>query len=173
MTNEIWKPVVDYEGLYEVSNLGRVRSIPRSRCKGKILKQLPGGRRGDLQVALHNMDKGKTKRVALLVASSFLGPKPENMETCHNDGNFTNNEISNLRYDTHQGNVDDQILHGTRKYCESHWNSKLTNEKVSEIKSRLGYRNVTALAREFGVSRRVIRAISTGETWSMLEENKL
>ncbi|MFJ4107914.1 NUMOD4 motif-containing HNH endonuclease [Oerskovia enterophila] len=115
---EVWLPAVGYEGLYEVSNHGRVRSLDRidangRRRKGRILlpvKNLKGGR---LRVDLY---RGGQKRMLLihrLVLMTFVGPAPDGMEACHNDGNHTNNAPNNLRWDTSSANKLDSVRHGT------------------------------------------------------------
>lgn len=123
---ERWLPVPDWEHLYEVSDEGRVRSLTRidhlGRCfKGRILKP---GRRGDdgrTHVMLSGDGRQVTRNVATLVALAFLGPREPGTEVCHNDGDPGNSMLSNLRYDTHGGNMQDMRLHGT--------NSQLNREE--------------------------------------------
>lgn len=111
-TKEEWRPVVGYEGLYEVSNLGRVRSLPRTmktrhgkpenryHLKGRILKQIRTSR-GYLVVML---GKGNQAFVHRLVLSAFV-PNPENKPFCdHIDADRTNNIVSNLRWATYSEN---------------------------------------------------------------------
>lgn len=116
--NEEWRSVVGHEGSYEVSSLGRVRSLDRMVpsahgseriARGRVLK--PGQVRGRHQYV--NLGKGNSQYVHALVASAFLGAKPVGLEICHNDGDATNNSVENLRYDTHQGNYMDMFVHGT------------------------------------------------------------
>ncbi|WP_336653065.1 MULTISPECIES: NUMOD4 domain-containing protein [unclassified Leucobacter] len=108
---ETWEVVVGYEGLYEVSDTGRVRN-----AHGRILKLSPTSNGKYLKVDLSNArGKRATKRVHRLVAEAFLGPAPAPGMTdcCHNDGNGHNNAVSNLRWDTRAGNIHDKDLHGT------------------------------------------------------------
>lgn len=104
MNEEIWRPIEGYEGLYEVSNTGRVRSVDRyiKTCyeayklqKGKILN--PGkNTNGYLQVVLHCNGKCKTINVHKLVAQAFL-PNPDNLPMInHKDEDKTNNNVTNL-----------------------------------------------------------------------------
>lgn len=101
---EIWKDIEDYKGLYQVSNLGRVRSLDRIDAlgrlrKGKVLAyNLVGA--GYLQVGLHRDGKVEQKLVHRLVSEAFL-PNPDNLpEVNHKDEDKTNNNISNLEWCT-------------------------------------------------------------------------
>lgn len=121
MTNtlhEQWLPVVGWEGLYEVSDQGRVRSVERivqfgattRRVKSTILK--PGKNlRGVLYVNLSN-GNAHNKRVHQLVLEAFVGPRPPGMEGCHLDDNKENNAVTNLRWDTHSANMFDMVRNG-------------------------------------------------------------
>ena len=117
---ESWLPIAGYEGSYEVSDLGRVRSLDRlvphgarlMRVDGRILKQLVNSRSGYLAVSLCLGGKNHTFTVHRLVANAFLGPRPELLECCHSNGDPLDNRAANLRWDTHQANVDDAVAHG-------------------------------------------------------------
>ena len=121
-TSERWKPVTGYEGIYEVSDHGLVRSLDRTinysngqirRHKGKILSTPLGQRTGYPFVSLHNHGECQVRTVHSLVAETFIGTRPEGMEVCHNDGDRTNNHLDNLRYGTSSDNNLDQLRHGT------------------------------------------------------------
>lgn len=116
-TFEEWRPVVGYEGAYEVSNLGRVRSLPRVvmrgangplPVRGRILKQVRS-QEVYRQVGIG----GRPRRVHHLVAEAFIGPRPPGLEICHNNGDGADNRASNLRYDTKSANELDRVRHGT------------------------------------------------------------
>lgn len=120
---ERWRDIFGYEGLYKVSDWGRVRSLDRivrhkrfgtMRVKGRILRlALSGSYSKYLSVNLYKAGVQTTTRVHRLVAAAFLGPCPDGMEVCHNDGNSVNNIISNLRYDTRANNCLDRRREGT------------------------------------------------------------
>lgn len=100
MNEEIWKPVVGYEGLYEVSSYGRVRSLDRYDSKnrfwkGRILKLSDDGR-GYLDVQLCSNGKVKHHLVHRMVAQAFI-PNPDNLpQVNHRDEDKTNNRVENL-----------------------------------------------------------------------------
>lgn len=118
---ERWLPVPGHEGWYEVSDLGRVRSVHRTVvCRnGRVIR-----RRAQLLVATLN-DQGRPhvtlrkpgsrvhRKVHSLVLSAFVGPRADGMEACHGDGNPANNRLENLRWDTRRGNRLDAVRHGT------------------------------------------------------------
>ena len=105
---EIWKAVPGYEGLYEVSDLGRVRSFARG-VNGRLLK--PGkASNGYFTVCL---GRGKSRTLHSLVAEAFIGPKPSGQEVLHKDGTRTNNCVHNLRYGTRAENIRDAVVQGT------------------------------------------------------------
>lgn len=120
--SEIWKPVVGYEGYYEVSDHGRVRSLTRIvttsdgrtwEQPGRILRPGVSGERSPRQVvSLHREGHGRSHLVHRIVLQSFVGPCPDGMEGCHNDGDPQNNWLSNLRWDTSSENNLDTVRHG-------------------------------------------------------------
>lgn len=127
MTEE-WRPVTDYEGVYEVSNLGNVRSITRSvpagggrmrLAEGRVLSiYMPPNHYG--KVRLKSDGVGSTKNVHRLVAEAFLGPCPDGMEVCHRNGDRYDNRAENLRYGTHSSNQLDQAEHGVGQAAKTH-----------------------------------------------------
>ena len=117
MTEEIWRPIVGYEGLYEVSSYGRVRSLDRYDNKnhfrkGLIMKQNDSGNgRGYMSVILCLNGKIKKYLVHRLVAQAFI-PNPDNLpEVNHKDENPGNNNVTNLEWCDHSYNIN----YGTRK----------------------------------------------------------
>jgi hypothetical protein len=112
---ERWLPVSDYEGLYEVSDQGRVRSLthqtPKGIRYGRRLK-VPL-RNGYPRVGLYREGVQVTRMVHDLVTAAFLGPRPEGTEVRHLDGNPQNATRTNLAYGTHGENQFDQVRHGT------------------------------------------------------------
>lgn len=119
--DERWVFIPDGENYYEVSSHGRVRSRDRSTTdkrgrvyhrKGVELKQT-ADKKGYKIVRLSLSGKKISKRVSRLVLEAFVGPCPEGMVACHNDGDKINNHLSNLRWDTPAENNLDKVRHGT------------------------------------------------------------
>lgn len=122
---EVWKPVVGFEGLYKVSNLGRVKSLCKTRRNGtgwivrkeRLLKPCLIGRVGKsrhLMVNLRRNGVAHGKYVHRLVLEAFVGPCPIGKEARHYpDRNTSNNRISNLQWGTKPEQYQDRIKHGT------------------------------------------------------------
>lgn len=117
--DEQWRPISGYEGIYEVSNHGRVRSLDRvsaqgGRLTGRLRKpDAVTSRSGHLRVALCRDGKVRRWFVHRLVLTAFLGAPSIEMQACHNDGDPTNNVLTNLRWDTASANARDRLRHGT------------------------------------------------------------
>lgn len=110
-----WRPVVGYEGLYSVSDQGRVWSVPRIDALGRFR----GGRflttkSGDpyTQVTLSRDGKWRSLNVHTLVLTAFVGPRPAGMQGCHGNGDPRDNRLENLRWDTPRANNFDTVAHG-------------------------------------------------------------
>lgn len=164
---EKWRPVVGYEGYYEVSNLGKVKRVaPGTRTfVGRLMKHHVGiGGKGYLSVFLSVDGVSKRCYVHRLVLEAFVGKVPKGMQCCHNDGDVTNNSVSNLRWDTAKGNASDRVKHGTELYGEQKPNAKLTEKKVRFIRN---YPEVSGaeMAELFGVTRKTISHIRRGKSW--------
>lgn len=110
---EVWKDIKGYEGLYQVSNLGRVRSLDLVRTewdgtkklyKGKVLKGVTQ-KLGYIAFDLYKDGKRKNIRCHVLVAKSFLSDMSANLVVNHKDGNKANNNVNNLEWITFKENV--------------------------------------------------------------------
>ena len=102
--NEIWKDIEGYEGLYQISNMGRIKSLPRNTTKGGIIKTgyLPSGYEN---APLCKNGKRKNNLVHRLVAKAFVKNPYNYQEINHKDRNPANNMFSNLEWCTHKDNI--------------------------------------------------------------------
>ena len=120
-TSERWLPVPGYEGAYEVSDFGRVRGVDREvRCRGGKLRRHRGrvlaatpDWYGYPRVMLKVGGQRKDKKVHQLVLEAFVGPCPEGMECCHDNGDPSDPRLINLRWGSHSDNMLDMARHGT------------------------------------------------------------
>ena len=189
MTKEQWLAVVGYEGYYEVSNFGRVRSVRRlvRSSKGKnsmrislphVLSQGQSDHYGRLLVSLSKKGYAKSHLVHRLVLFAFVGPCPKGMECRHfPDRDPTNNHIDNLSWSTHAQNMKDQDFHQTRNYGvsrgEKNGNSKLTVTIAKQIRQLYQSNNYTQimLATMFGISQALVsRLINYPNLWHIEAE---
>lgn len=169
---EHWKPVAGYEGLYEVSDFGSVRSIPRIDTSGKhrqgrILK--PAGQYP--MIGLSKGSKVTTFAIHELVLRAFVGPAPKGHVCCHWDGNPWNNGIGNLRWDTRQANGADMIRHGRAKSTgmpgEKNPRAYLSVKLVLKIRAlKAKGLSPQKIANQVGTTRWNVRQILSGKNWS-------
>lgn len=171
--NEAFKPVVGYEGLYEVSNLGNIKILSSGMIKVNTLEKV-----GYWVVKLQKQRISKTHRVHRLLAEAFMD-NPENKRTVnHIDGNKSNNTLSNLEWATHSENSKHAFETGLSKppvgisqqvKGEDHFKSKLTEQDVIYIRKNCkengGEMSNAALARKFDVTRNAIGKIVKRVNW--------
>jgi hypothetical protein len=185
---EEWRPVVGYEGLYEVSDQGRVRSLDRTchdknglakKFKGKILKNIKKvntyGQYYVVRLPRKANDGHFNAYVAHLVLEAFICLRPKGMECCHCDGNSLNNCVSNLRWDTPAENTKDKYLHGNILWGTRNHQAKLNEQQVREIRSKYRFyssraSNAKQLSQEYGVTTGTITRIARGDAWSYLDQ---
>ena len=170
--NETWLPIPGYEGIYEASNQGRIRSLDRfvnhglgsakRKIKGRVLKCNPGNH-GYPAVNLYKDGKVTFLCVHRLIALTFIGPCPKDHEVAHNDGNRLNPKASNLRYATRAENMQDAIKHGTAAVGYNNRMAKLSPEQVSAIKN--DNRTLKAIATEYGISRSSVSHVRNEKTY--------
>lgn len=158
---EVWKPVVEFEGLYEVSSLGRVRNT-----NGYVLKPRLSNS-GYHRVALSKNCTYSHRTVHRLVLAAFSGKPGEGVEGRHLDGDRTNNCLSNLAWGTKLENASDRIAHGRQVRGSKVRIAKLNERRVQIIKWLLakGEMSQQRIANLFGVSQTKISAIKLGHTW--------
>jgi len=150
---ENWRPVVGYEGLYEVSDLGRVKSLGRPGWPGRIFAKTVSPTVGYIQASLSRCGKAKLFMVHSLVLAAFVGPRPRGMEACHNNGVRTDCSLANLRYDTRRGNNADKWKHGTAVIGEKCHTAKLTEADVRAMRAEWASgADCATLGRKYGIT---------------------
>ena len=139
---ELWKDVPGYEGLYKVSNFGRVKSMPRGGFKGGFLGNEDN--EGYIKVTLSKDGKIKNFSVHRLVASLFLEKEPGKDFVNHKDENPSNNNVDNLEWCTSKENAN----YGSRNYKLS-----LKNGKTVEcVETGCRFRSANFAAKVLGLS---------------------
>ncbi len=170
-SSETWRDVPGYEGKYQVSNLGRVRSLDRRvRCahnatrtiKGRVLKPSGSKYNPHLTVVLGHGKNGSL--VHQLVAAAFLGPHPKGQEVRHLDGNPLNNRADNLAYGTRTENILDVLRIGKT------WRGSITIEQAREIRKRLEKGQTAAsIARELNVKPAAVYKLKERRSFQWLD----
>lgn|SRR5699024_7690809 len=172
---EIWKDVVGYESKYQVSNLGRVKSLDRPvkysdgvirRHKGRILKGDISAR-GYIRVLLCSDDTSERFLVHRLILSTFTGIYPEDKQVNHIDGNPRNNHLDNLEWCTPSENTIHALENNLRVVGDRHHYSKLTEKDVRDIRNIYAKGGTTHrnLAKEYNVHRRTIERVINKRFW--------
>ena len=157
---EEWRDVVCFEGLYKVSNFGRIQTVKT----GKIKEQTISKADNRPYLSLWKNNKIKVCRPHKLVMEAFVGMRPEGLECCHNDGNPQNNHLSNLRWDTPKNNHADKVKHGTTNRGEQCGTAKLTLKQVRAIRQDTRLQRI--IAAEYGVKDNTISRIKSFKRWA-------
>ena len=169
---EIWKDIPEFEGLYQISNYGNVKSIKRkNRCYSKLLKLHQTGGRGIryLCAVLSKNNKHKTFSVHRIVAQAFIPNSENKPEINHKDANKLNNFYKNLEWVTRQENVNHSVKNNLIP-CGTRCNfSKLTEKEVRFIRhaydEKIHYKKI---AERFGVSISTVYEIGQRKHWKHL-----
>jgi hypothetical protein len=171
---ERWLPAVGYEGFYEVSDLGRVRSVLHQTIRGmqggRIRKPQNAGRGyRALRLSVHGKITGEY--VHHMVMAAFVGRCPKGKEILHGDDDRTNNRLSNLRYDTHKRNQEEASERGRSAFGERNGMAIVTEEIVAEIRSAAaaGVQQI-AIAEYHGISRAQTCRIVLRRNWNRVPD---
>ena len=157
---------------YRIDDSGRIWSCRQSRsingCDAWRIRRYGRVRDGYHQIILFIDGRPRHFSVHRLVLELFVGPCPEGMEACHNDGNPENNHLSNLRWDSRQGNQADKKRHGTNPIVVGERNpyAKLRDEDIPEIfrLHRDGF-SCRRIAKIYGVTDVAISCVLRRKTW--------
>lgn len=170
MNQEVWKPIVGYEGLYDVSNYGNVRSYQNYgfelKNEPKTLRQVLN-RYGYPTVTLCKDTVHKQKTVHRLVAETFIQTDNYKLQIDHINGIKTDNRASNLEWVTAKENTLRSVRLGLKPRGERHGNSKLKQKEVEMIRElyKTGKHSQRKLGAFFGVSHWTIGQIVNNKMW--------
>lgn len=168
---EIWKDVVGWEGLYQVSNLGNVRSYPKlnktgkpNKMKGKVLKTTMGFSYLYVQLCRQNV---KVVSNHILVAKAFCENPNSKPFVNHINGVKIDNRAVNLEWVTAKENSQHAIEIGLTPIGENKKSAKLKNDEVREIRKDYDRKvgSVLKLAKKYGVKKDVIKDVLRGKTY--------
>ena len=175
---EEWRPVVGREGEYEVSSLGRVRSLDRViwRRFGRrgpyadmlIKKTLPGvllkpqrDTAGYPRVSL----RGRPRRISSIVAEAFIGPRPDGAMVLHRNDEKSDNRAENLRYGDGLDNAADALRNGRTPTGSRHYSTHLCDDAAAAIAGLRYVWSQSTLAMLFDVSPSCVQSIQERRTW--------
>jgi len=173
-TEEVWKDIPGFEGKYQASNLGRIKSL----LYGKERIRKPGlSAQGYWNLGLGNGygTKMTQRTVHSLIAETFLGPCPKDNDVRHLDGTRTNNNISNLAYGTRADNCQDTRDHGRMMVGITHYSTRLKEKDVLEIRRLYATGRLTAksISRMFMVTVNAVWCILKRRNWKHIPEENL
>lgn len=179
---EEWRPVVGFEGSYEISNLGRVRSVERrvpwqgtlTTVRAKLIKPCDTGR-GHKFVSFCRGGRKTRKNYYIhrMVLEAFVGPCPPGMECRHfPDRDRANNRLDNLQWGTRRQNMRDKDFHGTHLHGERSPNAKMSDAMVRKIVKllRAGQLMQKEIAAKFGIDPGRVQAIASRKAWRRISE---
>lgn len=172
-----WRAIEGYEGLYEVSNTGLVKALNKRVDSGKCHRRWrvhilshSSDAKGYLRVSLSKNGVTKTHKVHRLVATAFI-PNIDNLpQVNHKDGNKANNCVDNLEWCSQSENMAHACKTGLKRNDgEFNSQSKLTQVDVEHIRAVYKPRDkdfsTVALAKKYGVHRKTITRVITGQYW--------
>lgn len=178
---EVWKVIPGYDGWYEVSDRGRVRSyapvgrkpkgVVLKRATPIVLKPSRSKKGGYVQVDLQYYGERKIGRIHRLVAEAFLGDAPfEGALVMHKDDDVTNNHYQNLSWGTTGDNVADKVAKGRHPKASASVHAKLKDSDIPKIRGYFasGY-SISDIGRMFGVSPATISDVVKGNTWKSIQ----
>lgn len=163
---EKWRSVIGFEGLYEVSDMGRVRRVGVQNCLR------PSATYGYLHVMLTNGAIRKQPRIHVLVCETFIGPRPSpRHQACHGDGNRSNNALSNLRWATVEENAADKRAHGTHLCGHDVAGAVLHEACIQPIRDLIrSHVPLAVIAQAFRCTPENLAHIRDGKTWAHIPD---
>lgn len=176
---EEWRAVPGFEGFYEASSLGRIRSLSRTsvvpsprwgtmmsrRHTGRILKPKKTGKLRYFYVVLSVGGARKNRTIHTMVCEAFHGPRPAGLEAAHWDDDKANNSADNVRWASPLDNAQDKKRNGNGNAGVRHAHAMLDDEKVVQIRREYRSKGRRALAKELGVHEGTIYLVAKRKTW--------
>lgn len=175
---EIWKDIPDYEGYYQASNLGRIKSLERliwvspskngkkgyfRKQKERILKSSFGRH---LHLSLWKENILYQANLHNLVLLTFKGPRPDGLYGCHKDDDPMNNNITNLYWGTPKENSLDKKINGNQAFGSETNSAKLTGTKVKEIRNLKNSLSQRKISEKFGITQSQVSRIINLKQWN-------
>lgn len=157
MTEELWKDIPEYEGYYQVSNLGNVKSLLDNKGRQRELILKLDTAAGYRQVALYKNGIMKRFKVHRLVVFAFYGMS--SLQVNHINGNKTDNRLCNLEYVTQSENMKHAYLLGLEKPCDNGFKKAVAMVKDGVEKQ---YQSIREMCRENHFDRRTVMRILHG-----------
>lgn len=183
LSREIWRPVEGTNGVYQVSNRGRVQSLDHYTTSSRGIRRFFRGKM--LRVAI-SKSSGRYARVAIrgqgrdvhsLVAGAFLGPRPAGTHVNHRNGDKSDNRVENLEYVTPAENAQHAWRTGLMEASRATsfqrgWQppqTRLTPELVRYIRLAAFTKSQRQIAREIGFHRSTVQAVIVRRTWRHID----
>ena len=166
---EKWRDIPGWEGLYQASDDGRIRSYPKQTArgfrKGRVLTPIVKCLRYHA-VTLSDKNRRVQYLIHVLIATTFIGARPQGHHTCHRDDNKYNNAAANLYYGTPGDNNRDKVKNGIQPLGSKHHNTKLTERKVRQLREEaVSGVALSILASRYKISNSTAWCIVKRKTW--------
>lgn len=171
LEGEIWKDIPNYNGLYMVSNFGRIKSLKRKYVTREWLLTPSNDSSGYPQIVLVSNRVCSTTKIHTIVAVVFIGDRPIAHEINHINGVKEDNRVENLEYVTKTENLKHSFRIGlSNQKADKHHGRKLHSSQVFEIHNKYKPNIYTRkmLADEYGVSVATIKKIINKTNWSSI-----
>lgn len=167
--DEHGKWVPGYHGRYSVTKGGVLWSfIPRQKCWDTPFMVESENPRYKSTTLWDDKGNGERRSFHSIVMETYVGPRPDGLVICHNNGNRYDNRLENLRYDTQYENIQDSVKHGVVPKGEKHCHSKYSAGFIREIKKELSRHRLKDISRKYNVPISTLCNIKKGRSWKHL-----
>nr|WP_319566258.1 NUMOD4 domain-containing protein [uncultured Rhodoferax sp.] len=171
--NEVWRPVNGYEGLYEVSNHGRMKSLAKlvvRHIKGvyrefhysERIRDTKPATNGYVYVDVVKNEKVRRVPVHHLVLTAFVSAKPLGMECRHGNNIRSDNRLSNISWGTNVENAGDRVSSGTYAVGDTHPLAKFTEVQIASMQSDAKGMPRRAVREKYGISKSHLARVLCG-----------